>query len=201
MVKRGPLAGDSRWNEQERAGTPMAGETRICEWCNGPFEGRSDAVYCSRNHKRAASRARKLQRQRSNYLSELVTPSESSASAEASRAANDRFRAILAADKASRTPDAQEREWQRWERQHPGTAHPDRVRARMLRGKQAADEDWVQGTRRFAHAPMTLAEQARAARGRQRQPVPSAGHDSYDDDPELQAEMIDMGNWRRGRKW
>ena len=178
----------------------MTTEERTCEWCGDAFTGRSDARFCSRNHKRAASRARKRQRERVTSLGGDDALSQSSASHEAARAADRRFHEALADDQASRTPDAVEAEWRRWERRHPGTAHPGRVAARIEQGRRAADADWVQGTQRFRHEPMTLAEQARRSRGQQRRPmayVPESGHD----DAALEAEMIDAGNWRSGRKW
>jgi hypothetical protein len=176
----------------------MAAEMRTCEWCNEPFEGRSDAVYCSRNHKRAASRARKRQRQRSNSLNELVALSQTSAASEASRAADARFRAMVAADQASRTPTTQAREWAAYARRH-GTIHPDEQAARVARGRQARAEDWQQGTARFVREGSSVAAAGRRARTQQIRPMSSYEPAGPSHDEDLEAEMIDMGNFRQGR--
>lgn len=178
----------------------MSPETRICEWCDQPFEGRSDAVYCSRDHKRAASRARKRTRERSNYLAELVTPSPSSENQTAAYAADARFRAMVQADQTARVPDAQAREWAAYARRH-GSIHPDEQAARIAKGSQARAEDWDQGTARFVKSERTLAQRAKASRERQRRPVIDAGPAPWDDnDPDMMepAEMIDGNAFRTG---
>jgi hypothetical protein len=200
MWKKDPPEGDTRWNEQERGGYLMSDEMRTCEWCEQPFEGRSDAVYCSRNHKRAASRARQRTRERSNYLQDRVTPSQSSGVSEATRAADARFKAMVEADQASRVPDAQAREWRKYARRH-GTLHPDEMAARIAKGNRSRAEDWEQGTQRFQRETKTLAEQAKASREQQRRPMIDAGPGAWDDeDPDLMqpAEMITGSIFKAG---
>jgi len=172
----------------------MSGEMRVCEWCDQPFEGRSDAVYCSRNHKRAASRARKRRREHSNSLNELVTLFQSSASDEAFDVASRRFQAIQAADEASRAPQEQAREWAAYARRH-GSVHPDEQAARVARGQRARDEDWQQGTARFARAGSSVAEAGRRARSQQVRPM--SGY--VPDDDHEPGQTIDIGNFRTGR--
>jgi hypothetical protein len=109
---------------------------------------------------------------------------------------------MVAADQARRTPQADIREWEAWERRHPGTEHPGRTQARIARGVQARSADWDQGTRVFLRSPASVGEAGRRARAMQRHPAGNPGP-SRDDDPDMMEEpqMIDMGNWRRGRKF
>lgn len=135
---------------------------------------RSDSIYCSNACKRRAMRARKKKRRTSNFLGSIGTGSESGESdgegLARTHAADARFRTILAADEAQRTPDAQAAEWAAYARRH-GTIHPDEQAARIRRGREARAQDWVQGTERFRQPTSSLAEQARASRARQRRPV------------------------------
>jgi hypothetical protein len=110
---------------------------------------------------------------------------------------------MLTADEARHQADAiragQEREWAAYERRNPGVAHPDRTRAQIERQRaaKAAEE------RRFTRTPPTVAEMGRAQRQLQRRPVSDPGPLWDDNDPDLMEppHMIDMGNWRAGRKW
>jgi hypothetical protein len=135
-------------------------------------------------------------------LSDLVTPSESRENQAASRAADARFAAMLRADEAHRAPQTQQREWDRWERRNPGTVHPGRAAQRISRGLQERADDWTQGTARFQKPVSTIAERARRSRSEQRRPAkqaPISGPTSWDDDdPELEAEMIDGNAFRAG---
>jgi hypothetical protein len=166
---------------------------------------RSDSIYCSSACKRRAMRARKKERKTSNFLLSFGTGSESrgseSAISETSRAAGDRFRAMVARDEALRVPQHQEREWAEYTRRH-NTIHPDEQAARIARGLQARADDWDQGTARFVKPVSTIAEQARRARSQQRRPTKPAqvsGPTSWDDDdPELEAEMITGDIYRSG---
>lgn len=146
--------------------------------------GRHGQQYCSRDHKRSALRARRRREGRSNSLPSRATLSES-------RAADARFHAAIAADTASRAP-RERPEWLAYERRH-GTEHPARTADRIAR--QAAE--------RAARAPRfrvpTLAERGRAERNRA--PVFGNPGTPWDDtDPETMepAQMLDLGNWRRG---
>lgn len=181
---------------------PTAG---TCGWCGRPLDGRVDKQYCGGSCRRSARRKRKKDRERSNSLSQSAQSSEPQG---ASSEADARFRAMLAADKASRTPSEQEGQWARHARRH-GTIHPDEQADRIARGRRASADDWQQGTQPFARQPMTVAELGRAQRQRQLRPLSSYGSDPGcagppawdDDDPEQPGEMIDLGDWRRGRKW
>jgi hypothetical protein len=118
-----------------------------------------------------------------------------------SYAADERFRAMQAADEASRVPQTQEREWREYARRH-GTMHPDEQRARIARGSQARADDWAAGTRPFVRTGGSIAEMGRTQRQRQRRPVSEpmgAGWDNLND-PELHepATMHDGGPFRGG---
>ena len=170
-----------------------------------PEDARSDQRFCDRTCKGSARRQRRRRERAKAVLSNFPGLSAPLSQSSELREADARFRAMLVADEASRTPQTQEREWAAWERRHPGTAHPDRVRARIARGQQARQDDWNQGTARFLRTPSSVAELGRAQRARQGRPMGppmQAGPPSYeDDDPVQPAEMIDLGDWRRGRKW
>jgi hypothetical protein len=175
---------------------PTAG---ACGWCGRLLEGRVDKRYCSASHRRQARRRRKRDREGSNSLSH---PGQSSAAGEAARAADERFRAILAADQAERAPQAQASEWAAYARRH-GTVHPGEQAARIARGHQARAQDWQQGTERFIRPGSSIGEAGRRARSQQLMPMSSyesAGPSQWDDE-DLKAEMIDIGNFRRGRKF
>jgi hypothetical protein len=167
---------------------------------------RSDSIYCSNACKRRAMRARKRNRKTSNFLHSFGTGFESRESegghlADTS-AADTRFKAMIAADEASRVPDLQLQEWAAWERRNPGVAHPGRTAARMAHGQQARLDDWHRGTDRFSRPQNSIAEQARRARGQQRRPITQDDDNAWND-PELAdtPSMIDAGNFRRGRKF
>ena len=166
---------------------------RTCAYCDEPLpaNARSDQRFCSRSHKSAA---RKQRRHREKIRASLVAaglPFDKDESRENDgghlpdrHAAAARFRAMVAADAAARVPKTQEREWAAYARRH-GTIHPDEQAARTARGTQERADDWQQGTARFQRPQMTLAEQARSSRARQRQPVLDSGPVWDDDDPDL----------------
>lgn len=183
----------------------MADELRNCEWCDKPFEGRTDAKFCSRNHKRSAARARKRKAQRVATTLAKLTPCDSHAKATvSSRESDERFRAMLAADEARRTPNVKEAEWRAYEKKH-GTAHPDRIKDRIARQQAEKDAamalvDYRRPLSRFDTSGPTLAEQARLSRGQSRRPLPVQPGD-WTDDPDLMepAQTITMPDgWRRG---
>jgi predicted nucleic acid-binding Zn ribbon protein len=173
---------------------------RTCDYCGDPLpsDARSDQRFCSRSHKSAA---RKQRRRREKIRASLVTsgiPLDSRANDAASREADHRFHAMVAADEARRQPQAQLREYAEFERRNPGVAHPGRTLDRTQRGLQARANDWEQGTARFQRPVSTLAEQARASRARQRRPVIEPPGE-WGTDGELEAAtMIDGNVFRSG---
>jgi hypothetical protein len=184
---------------------PIAG---TCGWCGEPLDGRADKAYCNSSCRRQARRKRQRNRERSSYLSSSGGSSGFSPDDRARWAEADaRFNAMVspAAGDQRRALGQQEREWAAYERRH-GTAHPGRERARLERGRQARADDWEQGTAHFLRASGTIAERGRAQRQLQARPVHDPMPQHYDndgDDPDLwePPQMIDMGNWRRGRTW
>ena len=141
---------------------------RSCEYCGNPLpeDARSDQRFCDRTCKGSARRQRRRRERAKRVLSNFPGLSAPPSQSSGLREADARFRAMLVADEASRTPQTQEREWAAWERRH-GTAHPDRVRARLARGTQARLDDWHQGTVAFVRPAGSIAEAGRRARGQQ----------------------------------
>ncbi len=165
-----------------------------CEWCGGYLEGRRNKRFCTRNCKRSALRARRRREERSNYLAGTVTPSEA-------RDADERFHAAMAASHAAEedraTRAALERTWQEFERRNPGVEHPGRTADRLQR--QAADR----ADRAPKFTTPTVGELGRANRRGAPIRAKGAGPEWDDNDPDMMEppSMIDLGNWRRGRKW
>jgi hypothetical protein len=64
--------------------------------------------------------------------------------------------------------EAQEREWNEYERRNPGVAHPDRVKHRIDSGRELQSRDYTAGTTRFRHDDDALSFGQRARLARQR---------------------------------
>jgi hypothetical protein len=110
--------------------------------------------------------------------------------------ADDHFHELLAQESSARLRDRDAAEWAAYERRH-GTPHPSRVRAQIER--QAA-EDTARAPR---FSTPTVAERGQAGRGRSLLPAQNTGPGWDDDDPDMMEppRMVDLGNWRTGRKW
>lgn len=180
-------------NGTDRKGGYSPMNDRTCEYCNGPIpdDARSDAVYCSPNHKRAARKRRRRREQIRASLVTIALPLDSHASDDAARAADERFRVMIQADEARRSPKTQERGWAAYARRH-GTIHPGEQRARVARGQQDRLADWQQGTERFTRSTSTIGEAGRMTRAQQGRAT-RADDDSARNDPELREapQMID----------
>lgn len=182
---------------------------RTCELCGDPLpaNARRDQRFCSRQHKQLARRKRREAEKRKAQLSNFLAPFGVSPEPDASHDADRRFRAALDVARERLAAEQREREWSAWERAHPGTAHPERVSARLSEGLRDRDADWAQGTARFSRPVASIAERARASRALQRSTAPVSGthpgpraYDNDSDDPDLweSATMHDGGPFRAG---